>query len=142
MKGVSQVTKEIITAPIPSTSVSVDLGDASPVPWSDNLPVVTMPLVYGPDSYGAYDTTQSPSVGSAPILPSIALVETPHDRSVKAIEVPNGGIVLQDGTVVTCGTGMGSGDIGPIDPPPALPLPENWDSIGMPTFQAPVLSGP
>jgi hypothetical protein len=73
------------------------------------------------------------------MLPPITLVETPHDGSGMAIEVPDGGTVLVDGTVATCGMGTGSSGIGFIQPPPPPPLPGNWDSLA---FNAPILSGP
>ena len=143
VKGVTGMTKDIITAPVPPPDLLSGPVDVSSVPWDNNLPVVTMPLVYGNADYVIPPATAI--MGPAPAVPPITLVETPHDGSVNAIEVPDGGTVLVDGTVVTGGTGIGTWGVGTIFPPPDPPVfPENWDNIGgtgngIPSFNAPIL---
>ncbi len=102
-----------------------------------------MPLVGTPADYA---TAQAMALQvPRPAIPSIPLVETPHDRSVRAFEVPNGATVLLDGTIVTGGTGMGSSGTGniftPPDPPALLSYRDNIGtaSMGIPSFNAPIL---
>jgi hypothetical protein len=130
----------MITAPPPPAGIPSGYGNAFPIQWDNNLPVVTMPLISGDSTYAM------PRAMAA--MPPITLVETPYDGSMKAIEVPNGDMVLADGTVVSVGTGVGTSGTGTIFTPPDPPaLPENWDNSGstgkgIPSFNAPMLPGP
>ncbi len=124
--GVSQSTWDL---PVSSSAIAVNISDVSPMPWVayDARPV---PLV-GSDLPESHAT-----IATVPVMPSMPLVETPHDRSMRAIEVPNGATVLLDGTSVAGGTGFGSGSFGQFEQPD----PPEWD-MGTSMFMAPILSG-
>lgn len=103
-----------------------------------SVPISVDNMVNAFTATGISNTMQGVSVpGVSPGIPN--LVETPHDYSVNAVEVPNRATVLANGDIV-----IGSA-IGHIEPPAT---PGYWDNINpsdlhtnMPMITAPALSG-
>ena len=141
--AISGINTKSVSPAIADNAVRVAFpGNVGQSPWAEGLQC-PMPLAGTPADYATARAVaaQVPQ----PIIPSIPLVETPHDRSMRAIEVPNGGTVLMDGTIIAGGKATGSSDMGTFFQPPDPPaLPEDWANIGrtvngIPSFNAPIL---
>ncbi len=108
-----------ISTALSSAGKPVNMDGVSPLSLTDYLPG-PMPLVdqYVPKSYDAVSAPEAVSVPGS--MPTMNLVDTPLGGSTNAVEVPNGGSVLVDGTTVTCGSGIVTG-IPVLTPPPTPP---------------------